>query len=74
MIDARTERLGLRLPAGRDYDLINTDNDPRYHATGVPTTGDRAAGRHAGSARKIVRRRPTLIAALMMLAAARPTR
>jgi len=30
VIDARAERLGLPLRAGRDYELVNPENDPRY--------------------------------------------
>ncbi len=29
-IAARIERLGLRLQAGRDYEVVNIDDDPRY--------------------------------------------
>jgi len=31
VIASRCERFGLRLIAGRDYDLVNVENDPRYH-------------------------------------------
>jgi malate dehydrogenase (oxaloacetate-decarboxylating)(NADP+) len=30
VIAQRVERFGLRLAAGRDYDLVNTEDDPRY--------------------------------------------
>jgi len=30
VIGARIEKFGLRLEAGRDYDVVNTDNDHRY--------------------------------------------
>ncbi|OGB04282.1 MAG: malate dehydrogenase [Burkholderiales bacterium RIFCSPHIGHO2_12_FULL_69_20] len=30
VIHARIEKLGLRLQAGRDYDIVNIDDDPRY--------------------------------------------
>ena len=30
VIAARISKFGLRLEAGRDYDLVSTDNDPRY--------------------------------------------
>jgi len=30
VIASRIEKFGLRLDAGRDYDLVNTDNDHRY--------------------------------------------
>ncbi len=30
VIASRIEKFGLRLEAGRDYDLVNTDNDHRY--------------------------------------------
>ena len=30
IITARIEKLGLRLQAGRDYEIVNIDDDPRY--------------------------------------------
>ena len=30
VITARIEKLGLRLQAGRDYEIVNIDDDPRY--------------------------------------------
>ncbi len=30
VIHARIEKLGLRLQAGRDFDIVNIDDDPRY--------------------------------------------
>jgi malate dehydrogenase (oxaloacetate-decarboxylating)(NADP+) len=67
VIAARIEKFGLRLEAGRDYDLVNTENDPRYR--------DYWQSYHALTARKGVtaqlakiemRRRLTLIAAMML--------
>jgi len=31
VIARRIERYGLRLQEGRDYEVVNTENDPRYH-------------------------------------------
>jgi malate dehydrogenase (oxaloacetate-decarboxylating)(NADP+) len=67
VIATRIEKFGLRLEAGRDYDLVNTENDPRYR--------DYWQSYHALTARKGVtaqlakiemRRRLTLIAAMML--------
>ncbi len=67
VIATRIEKFGLRLEAGRDYDLVNTENDPRYR--------DYWQTYHALTARKGVtaqlakiemRRRLTLIAAMML--------
>ena len=67
VIAMRIEKFGLRLEAGRDYDLVNTENDPRYR--------DYWQSYHALTARKGVtaqhakiemRRRLTLIAAMML--------
>ncbi|MBC7716102.1 MAG: NADP-dependent malic enzyme [Pseudorhodobacter sp.] len=67
VIATRIEKFGLRLEAGRDYDLVNTENDPRYR--------DYWQTYHALTARKGVtaqhakiemRRRLTLIGAMML--------
>jgi malate dehydrogenase (oxaloacetate-decarboxylating)(NADP+) len=67
VIATRIEKFGLRLEAGRDYDLVNTENDPRYR--------EYWQSYHALTARKGVteqlakiemRRRLTLIAAMML--------
>jgi malate dehydrogenase (oxaloacetate-decarboxylating)(NADP+) len=67
VIATRIEKFGLRLEAGRDYDLVNTEDDPRYR--------DYWQSYHALTARKGVtaqhakiemRRRLTLIAAMML--------
>ncbi len=67
VIAMRIEKFGLRLEAGRDYDLVNTENDPRYR--------EYWQSYHALTARKGVtaqhakiemRRRLTLIAAMML--------
>ena len=67
VIAMRIEKFGLRLEAGRDYDLVNTENDPRYR--------DYWQSYHALTARKGVtaqhakiemRRRLTLIGAMML--------
>ena len=67
VIATRIEKFGLRLEAGRDYDLVNTEDDPRYR--------DYWQTYHALTARKGVtaqhakiemRRRLTLIGAMML--------
>jgi malate dehydrogenase (oxaloacetate-decarboxylating)(NADP+) len=67
VIAARIAKFGLRLEAGRDYDLVNTEDDPRYR--------DYWQSYHALTARKGVtaqhakiemRRRLTLIGAMML--------
>ncbi|HUG25970.1 NADP-dependent malic enzyme [Piscinibacter sp.] len=67
VIAARCEKFGLRLTAGKDYDLVNTEHDHRYR--------DYWQTYHAMTARKgvtaqlakiEVRRRLTLIAAMML--------
>ena len=67
VIATRIEKFGLRLEAGRDYDLVNTEDDPRYR--------DYWQSYHALTARKGVtaqhakiemRRRLTLIGAMML--------
>ena len=67
VIAQRVEKFGLRLEAGRDYDLVNTENDPRYR--------DYWQTYHQLTARKGVtiqlakiemRRRLTLIGAMLL--------
>ncbi len=67
VIDRRLERFGLRMRAGKDFDLVNTDSDPRYR--------DFWQAYHQMAARQGVteqyariemRRRHTLIGAMMI--------
>ena len=38
VIEQRIERFGLRLKSGVDYDIVSTENDPRYRDYWQPTT------------------------------------
>ncbi len=67
VIEARIERLGLRLKAGENIEITNINDDPRfneywqyYHAL----TGRR--GVTVAAAKNLMRSRPTLIAAVMV--------
>jgi malate dehydrogenase (oxaloacetate-decarboxylating)(NADP+) len=67
IIERRIERMGLRIQSGRDFDVTNLDNDPRfndywqqYHA-GMQRRGVTPAG-----AKAVVRSRATVVAALMV--------
>ncbi len=67
VIDARIQRLGLRMRAGVDFELTNQNDDPRfndywqhYHAL----TSRR--GVTPAAAKNLMRSRPTLIAAVMV--------
>ncbi|NZA27246.1 NADP-dependent malic enzyme [Luteimonas sp. SJ-92] len=67
VIEARIERMGLRLEAGRDFELTNINDDPRfneywqqYHAI------TERRGVTPDSAKNLLRSRPSLIAALMV--------
>ncbi len=67
VIAARIEKFGLRLEAGRDYDLVNIEDDPRYRdywqSYQALTARKGVTAQHA----KIeMRRRLTLIAAMML--------
>ena len=67
VIAARIERYGLRLRAGIDMTIVNTDHDERYRD--YWQTYHKLMARRgvtAQYAKVEVRRRPTLIAALMM--------
>ena len=67
VIDARIQRLSLRMRAGVDFEITNQDDDPRfndywqhYHAL----TSRR--GVTPSAAKNLMRSRPTLIAAVMV--------
>ncbi|MGY0504912.1 NADP-dependent malic enzyme [Luteimonas sp. e5] len=67
VIENRIEKLGLRLRAGEDYELVNLDDDPRfndywqhYHRR------NERNGISEEAAKTLVRSRSTLVAALMV--------
>ena len=67
VIQARIDRLGLRMRAGTDFELTNINDDPRfsdywqqYHAL------TERRGVTPAAAKNLLRSRPTLIAALMV--------
>ncbi|AWV08637.1 NADP-dependent malic enzyme [Marilutibacter maris] len=67
VIQARIERLGLRMREGADYELTNINDDPRfndywqqYHAL------TERRGVTPAAAKNLLRSRPTLIASLMV--------
>jgi malate dehydrogenase (oxaloacetate-decarboxylating)(NADP+) len=67
VIEQRMERLGLRVRPGRELDLVNPESDPRYRD--YWTTYHQLAERKGVSpdaARLEMRRRNTLIAAMMI--------
>jgi malate dehydrogenase (oxaloacetate-decarboxylating)(NADP+) len=67
VIETRLKRYGLSIRPGKDFALVNPDDDPRYREF-VATYVD-AAGRHGitpDAARTIVRTNATVIAALMV--------
>ena len=67
VVDARLARYGLSMRPGRDFTLINPEDDPRYREF-VATYVD-VAGRHGitpDAARTIVRTNATVIAALTL--------
>ncbi|HEX2652293.1 MAG TPA: NADP-dependent malic enzyme [Xanthobacteraceae bacterium] len=67
VIAARLERFGLSVRPGRDFDLVNPEDDPRYRD--YVQTYIEAAGRRGitpDAARTIVRTNATVIAALLV--------
>ena len=67
VIDARLARFGLSIRPGKDFVLINPEDDPRYRE--FVTTYVDVAGRHGitpDAARTIVRTNATVIAALTL--------
>src|SRR6186997_420475 len=67
VIEQRLERLGLRVRAGREFDLVNPESDPRYRD--YWTTYHQLSARRGVTpeyARVEMRRRHTLIGAMLM--------
>jgi malate dehydrogenase (oxaloacetate-decarboxylating)(NADP+) len=68
VVAARLERFGLSVRPGRDFDLINPEDDPRYYPPFVQAYVE-AAGRRGitpDAARTLVRTNSTVIAALAL--------
>jgi malate dehydrogenase (oxaloacetate-decarboxylating)(NADP+) len=67
VIETRIKRFGLDLAVGRDFDLINPEDDPRYRD--YVATYSEVAGRHGITpelARTLIRTNATVIAAVAM--------
>src|SRR6201999_2462179 len=65
VVEARIKRFGLAIKAGKDFDLINPEDDPRYRS--YVQSYITIAGRHGvtpDAARTVVRTNATVIAAL----------
>ncbi|MES2032107.1 MAG: NADP-dependent malic enzyme [Pseudomonadota bacterium] len=68
VVEARIKRFGLAIQAGKDFDLINPEDDPRYRSY-VQSYID-VAGRNGvtpDAARTVVRTNATVIAALAVV-------
>jgi len=67
VITARIEKLGLRLQAGRDYEIVNIDDDPRYRDFWQTYHGlTERKGITEQFAKIEMRRRLTLIASMLL--------
>ncbi len=68
VVEARIKRYGLSIKAGRDFDLINPEDDPRYRSyiqSYIDVAGRR--GVTPDTARTMVRTNATVIAALAVI-------
>jgi len=68
VVEARIDRFGLSIKAGRDFDLVNPEDDPRYRSyvqTYIEIAGRR--GVTPDAARTVVRTNATVIAALAVV-------
>ena len=75
IVEARLERFGLSIRPGRDFELINPEDDPRYRDYRADAMS-RSAGRKGvtpDAARTLVRTNATVIAALAVQAGRWPT-
>src|SRR5690606_27001727 len=67
VIESRIEKLGLRLEPGRDFDLTNILDDPRFHDYWQQSHAmSERRGVTPDSAKNLMRSRPALIAAMMV--------
>ncbi len=67
VIETRIKRYGLRLTAGKEFEIVNPENDPRYRE--VWSEYHREMGRHGVTpdvAKARVRQHPTLIGAMLL--------
>ena len=74
IVETRLERFGLSIRPGRDFELINPDDDPRYRVYVQALI--EAAGRKGvtpDAARTLVRTNATVIAALARASRGSPT-
>jgi malate dehydrogenase (oxaloacetate-decarboxylating)(NADP+) len=68
VVEARIKRFGLSIKAGRDFDLVNPEDDPRYRSfvqSYIEVAGRR--GVTPDAARTVVRTNNTVIAALSVI-------
>jgi malate dehydrogenase (oxaloacetate-decarboxylating)(NADP+) len=67
VVESRIQKLGLRIEAGRDFELVNPESDPRFwdYWTTYHAIMERR-GVSPDTAKTIVRTRNTVIAALML--------
>lgn len=68
VVEARIKRFGLAIRAGRDFDLVNPEDDPRYRS--YVQSYIEAAGRHGATpdvARTTIRTNATVIASLAVV-------
>src|SRR5215469_6517585 len=68
VVEARIERFGLAIRAGKDFDLVNPEDDPRYRSyvqSYIDVAGRR--GVTPDAARTVVRTNATVIAALAVI-------
>ena len=68
MVEARIKRFGLAIKAGKDFDLVNPEDDPRYRSfvqSYIDVAGRR--GVTPDAARTVVRTNATVIAALSVI-------
>jgi malate dehydrogenase (oxaloacetate-decarboxylating)(NADP+) len=68
VVEARIKRFGLAIKAGRDFDLVNPEDDPRYRS--YVQSYIKAAGRYGATpdvARTTIRTNATVIAALAVV-------
>jgi malate dehydrogenase (oxaloacetate-decarboxylating)(NADP+) len=68
VVETRIKRFGLSITAGKDFDLINPEDDPRYRSyvqTYIDVAGRR--GVTPDAARTVVRTNATVIAALAVI-------
>jgi malate dehydrogenase (oxaloacetate-decarboxylating)(NADP+) len=64
VVESRLKRFGLSMQPGRDFEIVNPEDDPRYRDYVATLCESAAQGHHPGRGPDLVRTNTTVIGAL----------